>query len=62
MDDLHFDQHAFRNYYGVEDHEATEKEMQTRLDEGHLSAFDTYEELWEYVGEKPILSNLGLII
>ena len=42
-EDLHCDQYAFRYYYGVEDHEATEKEMQTHLDKGHLSAFDTYE-------------------
>ena len=36
--------------------------MTTHLDKGHLSAFNSYNELWEYVGGKPILSKLGLIV
>jgi len=61
-DDLHCDEHAFKNYQGVEEHEATLKEMTTHLDKGHRSAFNSYNELWEYVGGKPILSKLGLIV
>ena len=58
-DDLYCDEHAFKNYQEVEDHEATLKEMTTHLDKGHLSAFNSYNELWKYVGGKPILSNSG---
>ena len=32
------------------------------MDKGHLLAFDTYEQLQEYVGGKPVLRKLGLIV
>ena len=31
------------------------------MDKGHLIAFDTHEELSQYVGGEPILSKIGLI-
>ena len=45
---LQCDDLAFRNYPGVEDHGATELEMQSRLDKGHLVAFDTYQDLADF--------------
>lgn len=52
----------FRNYPGVEDHDTTAREMQSRQDKGHVVAFDSYEELADYVGGKPVLSKIGFIV
>ena len=60
-EDLHCDHTTFRNYAGVEAHDITEDEMTNHIEKGHVAAFDSYEELAEYTGGKPILSKLGII-
>ena len=57
--DLQCDASTFTNYYGVEDKEVTTTEMQTHIDSEHLAEFDTFEELENFVGGKPILNKLG---
>ena len=59
---MYCDEHSFRNYSGVEEHEVTATELQGHIDAGHLAEFDSYEELASYVGGKPILNKIGLII
>ena len=44
---LHCDELQFRNYAGVEEQEITDSELQLHLEEEHLIAFDTYDELKE---------------
>ena len=61
-EDMYCDEHNFRNYSGVEEHEVTAAELQGHIDAGHLAEFDSYEELASYVGGKPILNKIGLII
>ena len=64
--ELHFNPHTFRNYAGVEEHEATEKELQLHVDANHLAEFDTYDELSQFVNateaEPAVLNKIGLII
>ena len=36
--------------------------MQAHLDKGHLVSFRSYEDLATYVGGKPVLNKIGLII
>ena len=61
-DELGCDEATFRNYAGVEENVATETELQSHIDMQHIIAFDTCEELTEYVGGgKVILNKIGLI-
>ena len=61
-DELGCDEATFRNYAGVEENGVTETELQSHIDLQHIIAFDTYEELTEYVGGgKVILNKIGLI-
>jgi len=64
--ELHSNPHTFRNYAGVEEHEATEKELQLHVDAKHLAEFDTYDELSQFVNateaEPAVLNKIGLVI
>ena len=59
---MHCDEQSFRNYPGVEDQVITETELQGHLDKGHLAAFDTHQQLQDYLGGKPGLNKIGLIV
>ena len=59
--DLQCDASTFTNYPGVEEKDVTTTEMQTHIDFEHLPEFDTFEELEDFVGGKPILNKLGVI-
>ena len=64
--ELHFNPHTFCNYAGVEEHEATEKELQLHIDAKHLAEFDSYDELSRFVkaaeAEPAVLNKIGLIV
>ena len=61
-EDFHCDEHKFQNYAGVEEQETTDAELTAHLAKGHIMAFDTYQELCDFVGSaNPILNKLGLI-
>ena len=59
---LYTDYSSFENYSGVDGDGTAEAEVQAHLDKGHLRAFDTLEELREFLGEDPILNKIGLIV
>ena len=60
-DDLQCDDRRFKHYTGVEEQDATDKELDSHLKKGRLAAFDSYAELSAYVGSNPIINKLGLI-
>ena len=61
--DLRCDEQQFCNYSGLEEQAITDIELSTHLEKGHLAAFDTFEELQEFVDSpEPILNKLGLIV
>ena len=62
-EDLHCDEQTFQNYAGVEEQEITDAELTAHLAKGHIMAFNTYQELCDFVGSaNPILNKLGLIV
>ena len=61
-EDIQCDEKSFRDYPGVEEQYITETELLRHLAKGHLAAFDTYAELEAFVGGKPVLNKLGLIV
>ena len=60
--DLHSDADKFQNYANVEASEVTEAELSSHWEKGHIIGFDSYDELFEFVRGKPILSKFGLIL
>ena len=53
---------GFRNYQGVEEQQITDDELAAHLEKDHIAAFDTLEELEQFVGGDVALNKLGLII
>ena len=51
--DINCVEQTFQNYTNVENQDVTEAELQAHVTQGHVVAFDTFEELSEYVGGKP---------
>ena len=52
----------FKNYPGVEDQQITDDELAAHLDKHHIAAFDSLEELKEFVKGDCALNKLGLIV
>ena len=52
---------TFRNYPGVEDQAVTEEEMAKHIEEDHVAAFNTFEQLSGFADGKSNLNKIALI-
>ena len=59
--DLFTDLDSFANYSGVDEDADAIKALHSYRDKGYLAEFQTFQQLQDFVGSKPILSKLGCI-
>lgn len=60
-EDLDCDAGTFVNYSGVDSSQVAEDTVRAYIDKGYVKAFDSYEELSDFVDGKPILNKIGII-
>ena len=62
IDAVATDELMFTSYHEAEPHDATQAELSAHINQGHIFAADSFEALEQWLGDRPVLNNLGLML